>query len=68
MWVSMIITVRGILNLTSGPISVENTGDTDVNAILPLEAVSESFSYTLPFIITGPRTDGVDVTPTAYDE
>lgn len=51
------------MKLTSGTVSVEDTRNAHVDAILTLEAVGEGFSDTFTFIIASARADWVDMTP-----
>lgn len=51
------------MKLTSGPVSVEDTRNTHVNAVLTLEAVGKGFSNTFAFIVASARTDWVNVAP-----
>jgi hypothetical protein len=52
-----------MMKLTSGSVSVEDTRNAHVDAVLTLEAICEGFSDTFPFIIASARADWVDVTP-----
>ncbi len=45
--------------------SLEDTGDTDVDAVLALEAVGEGLGDTLALVVARADADGVDVAPAA---
>lgn len=48
--------------------SVEDTCDSDVNSVLPMEAVCESFGNTFAFVIAGAGANWVNVTPADWEE
>lgn len=52
--------IKGDVERTVG---VEDTRNTDVDAILTMETVCQCLRDTLTFIVARTRTDGVDVSP-----
>lgn len=52
-----------VVRVHTGSESVEDTGDTDINAVLAGVAVGQGLGYTLAFVVARTGTDTVDVTP-----
>lgn len=52
---------------TARTVGVEDTSDTDVDAILTLIIVGQGLGDTFPLIITSTNTDGVDIAPAIVD-
>lgn len=48
-------------------VSIKDAGDSNVNAVLAMESVRQSFSYTFAFVIASTGSDGVDVTPAGWE-
>jgi len=53
------------VSLTARPVGVEDTGDPNVNAILPLEAIGQGLSDPLALVVASTGPDRVDMTPTS---
>ena len=51
------------LELTSRPVRVENSSDSDVDTVLPLETIGQRLGHTFSFVIAGPRSDRVYMAP-----
>lgn len=55
-----------IVRVHSGTEGVEDSGNSDVDAILSLVTVGQGLGDSLAFIVTSSDTDGVDVTPVFF--
>lgn len=50
--------------LTPGPVSIEDTRDTDINAVLAMEPIGQGLCHTFSLVITSARTDRIHMSPT----
>ena len=54
--------------LTPRPISVEDSRNANLDAILALKAIRQGFGDALPFIIASTGSDGIDMSPASLYE
>jgi hypothetical protein len=50
-----------------GTVGIENTGNADINMVLPLESVCEGLSDTLPFVVASAGPNWIHVSPAISD-